>query len=90
MSITPVSTFESDELAPSVVWFSRLDGRYLVEVVRDEEDGNSGFLRVFDHENDDKLLLNNRTGLSYGAAFGPDVADVAAWQEAVIRAIDGQ
>lgn len=35
------------------------------------------------------ILMHTEVGLSYGAMFGPDVADVALWEDMVIKVIDG-
>lgn len=35
-------------------------------------------------------LLHQDVPLAYGAAFGPDIDDVAAWESACIQAIDGR
>lgn len=37
---------------------------------------------------DEHELLREEVGLAHGAAFGPDVADVAAWQRRCLEAID--
>ena len=39
---------------------------------------------------DQKTLLNTPVELAYGASFGPDVLDVAYWEELCINAIDGK
>jgi hypothetical protein len=47
-----------------------------------------GTLRVVDMT-DNKVMLDEQVGLSYGAAFGPDMADVGLWQEMCIKVVDG-
>jgi hypothetical protein len=37
---------------------------------------------------DDKEILREEVGLSYGARFGPDVDDVNLWGQMVINTID--
>jgi hypothetical protein len=41
-------------------------------------------------KNQDTVLLEREVSLAYGAMFGPDVADVAQWQEMAIEAADNQ
>jgi hypothetical protein len=85
--LQPLSTWEDDG-GPSkgVVWFSKLDNRYLVEVVRTGQ--YSGKLRIFDKEKGFECLLDEETGLSYGALFGPDISDVYGWQDRVTDFVD--
>jgi hypothetical protein len=65
------------------VWETKLDGRYEVRVVRTEP--YHGELIITE---DDAELLRKPVILSYNAIFGPDVADVADWQEAAIAFAD--
>lgn len=69
----------------NVVWKTKLDKKYQCEVVR--IDGYKGLLTVVDEETDE-LVLKEEVGLSYGAQFGPDMGDVALWQEKIINAVD--
>lgn len=92
-AVRPLSSFaderESFLIDPRLVWRSRLDGRYLIEVIRDEaEPEYHARLRVFDSAADMRCLLDEPVGLSYGARFGPDVDDVAAWQDRVLKLVD--
>jgi hypothetical protein len=83
----PLSDWSDDGASiEPVVYRSRLDKRFLVEVVRLAD--SSAALRVFDHTEGDMLLLNEPTGLTFGAAFGADVADVVAWQHRVLEVVD--
>lgn len=41
------------------------------------------------HQPSGDVLLDEEVGLSYGAIFGPDVADVDEWQGRAIGVIDG-
>lgn len=68
------------------IWESRLDNKYDVSVVGDPDDSYRGTLRI---SSEDKVLLEEPVGVSYGAPFGPDVDDVAAWQERAVTFIDG-
>jgi len=71
----------------SIVWASQLDNRYNCTVER--MTNYSGRLTVFDAQ-DNKILLEEYVDLSYGAMFGPDVADVALWENKIIALIDGE
>ncbi len=71
---------------PQLVWSSKLDNRYLLEVHRISD--YHGKLFVFDHNKNDQEIACWDVGLSYGAIFGPDVADVNEWQEKVLNFID--
>ena len=89
MKPTPVMPWDSnDPFDPDgvIVWWSRLDNRYQVEVRRVDE--RAAILRIFDHTRSDHLIHEESVGLSYGAIFGPDVADVAEWQERAMRVVD--
>ena len=71
---------------PGLIWWSVLDDRYLVEVVRAN---GGGQLRVFDHRRADRVIFCSEVGLIGNAQFGPDIADVASWQAAAIASVDG-
>jgi len=86
---TPIAPWEAQNTSqyPDLVWYATLDGRYQIEVQRT---GNrTANLCVFDHQDGDKELACWEVGLSYGAMFGPDVGDVAAWQDKVCEFVDG-
>lgn len=69
----------------NVVWTSTLDGKYEVTVTR--SDDYVGELTISEGD----LVLHRETvGLSYGATFGPDVADVAEWQRIAVEFADGK
>lgn len=85
MSWSSKDPFDAEGL---IVWWSRLDDRYQVEVQRAGE--RAGILRIFDHSHSDSLIHEQPVGLSYGATFGPDVADVAERQELAIRVVDSK
>lgn len=63
-----------------VIWNATLDGRYLVTVHRVAGKLPEGVLTIFDGDVNEPPLLVMPVGLAYGAAFGPDVADVQMWQ----------
>jgi hypothetical protein len=73
---------------PDLVWFATLDGRYQIEVQRASR--STGNLCIFDHADGDKELANWLVPLAYGAVFGPDVDDVAQWQDKVLEFIDNR
>jgi hypothetical protein len=64
------------------------DGRFRCWVEYDAEgDGYSGTLHVEVVETGE-LLTTEKVGIAYAARFGPDVDDVAMWQENSVKAID--
>lgn len=81
--VGPVMDWDSTEATDGdwVVWWSRLDGRYQVEVIRDPGSTSVATLTVYDHSDDDAVVHALRVGLAYGAVFGPDVDDVRTWRE---------
>ncbi|MBB1055836.1 hypothetical protein G6020_00130 [Dietzia sp. B19] len=81
--VRPVMDWDSTEETDGdwVVWWSRLDGRYQVEVLRDPESSNRGTLTIYDHSDDDTVVNTLQVGLAYGAVFGPDIDDVRAWEQ---------
>ena len=86
----PIVPWDADETFAhiDIVWNSKLDERYLIEVRRTGE--LTATLLIFDHENDDEELISFDVGLLYGAPFGPDVADVAEWQEKILDFVDNK
>jgi hypothetical protein len=72
--------YADDEL---IVWSSKLDNKYTVEVTRTEL--YHGELTIADGAT---VLHREPVCLSFDALFGPDVADVAEWQEIAIAFID--
>lgn len=69
----------------NVVWTSTLDGKYEVTVTR--TDNYHGELTISEG---DLVLHRESVGLSYGAIFGPDVADVTDWRRISVEFVDGQ
>jgi hypothetical protein len=59
-----------------IVWSSKLDNKYTIEVTRTEL--YHGELTIADGAT---LLHREPVFLSFDALFGPDVADVADWQD---------
>jgi len=70
------------------IWESEVDdGLYECKVNRIGE--REGILTVL-NVTTQKTLLRTPVELAYGASFGPDVHDVAYWEELCINAIDGK
>lgn len=68
------------------VWENTVDGG--VWKVQVERTGDyTGVLTVV-RASDDKEILREDVGLAYRAVFGPDVDDVAQWQDRCIEVID--
>jgi len=66
------------------IWEQTVDqGTYVCYVERLSD--YTGMLYV---ERSGEEVMKEPVGLSYRALFGPDVADVAEWQERCIEAID--
>jgi|SRR5277367_5325301 len=70
----------------NLVWTATLDDCYLIRVVRTGE--YTGDFIISNTANDNKELLREPVGLAYNALFGPDVADVAAWQDRAVQFVD--
>jgi hypothetical protein len=71
--------------AADTVWSNTVDNhRYYCRVTRKSE--YVGTLQVADA--DGALIHEEDVGLAYGAPFGPDVDDVAAWQDRCVEVID--
>jgi len=68
------------------VWKTRLDDKYDVKVV--EYNTGSKTLAELEIYEGDAEIHTEATTLSYGAVFGPDVDDVARWQERAIEVVD--
>jgi hypothetical protein len=79
---------ETQEEEPQVVWENTVDNqtwRVWVERISSYK----GRLQVA-HMDTDEVILNKEVGLAYQAIFGPDVADVALWEDLAVKAIDAQ
>ena len=79
---------ESFDNEGRVVWWSRVDDRYQIEVQRIDRD--NGQLCIFDRDDNDRLIFEEDVGLSYGAVIGPDAEDVFIWGKIVLDAIDAR
>lgn len=71
---------EDDDLT---VWSSMLDHRYTVKVTRIAP--YHGELTIAEGNN---VLHREDVLLSFDALFGPDVTDVASWQEVALAFVD--
>ncbi len=70
-------------MAEDIIWESLLDGRYKVMVIRTDPYHGEWSIR-----DGDQMLDKQNVSLSFGAQFGPDVEDVADWQDRAVRFID--
>ena len=68
----------------AVIWSSRLDDRFDVAVFGCSLDRH-GVLVIREA---DAVLLEETVPLSCGALYGPDIADVAAWQKRAAEFVD--
>lgn len=67
-----------------VVWESKLDDIYECKVVRKAP--YKGTLTI---ERDNSVLFNREVSLMYDAIFGPDVSDLAEWEDLCVNFVDG-
>lgn len=73
-------------LDDDVIWRNTVDhGRFTCQVTRLEARKGRYLVTV---TADGEVLLDQEVYLSWGAQFGPDVDDVAAWQQQAIDVID--
>jgi hypothetical protein len=90
-SIAPLAAWDHEERdSPRHVWWAKYDSRYLVEIVRTAPRSRHGNLRVFDHLDRDRLVLNERVDVVGDPRFGPDIAELAAWQARVTAFVDSR
>jgi hypothetical protein len=66
------------------VWAMVLDGKYAVEIQRIH---HGSYLCLF--EVGGRFLHGEPTNVAFGAMFGPDVSDVAKWEERAVKIVDG-
>lgn len=67
-----------------IIWEAKLDEVYDCKVTR--IGAYKGRLTVIDLF--DKVLLDEEVGLMYDAQFGPDISDVALWEDKCVEVID--
>jgi hypothetical protein len=72
-------------LNEQIIWESTLDNRYAIQVVRVAPYEGKLVIREADEE-----IFSQQVPLSYGATFGPDVSDIANWQEIALGFIENQ
>lgn len=68
-----------------IIWEATLDGQYACFVARVDE--YNGILTIEDLSSSNLIHVEEVT-LSYQAIFGPDVYDVALWEEKCIEVVD--
>ncbi len=76
----------SEDIKRQVVWQATLDDRYDCRVERTGE--RQGELIVEDTRGERLVLLTQTVSLSYGAVFGPDIADVQEWEALCEKVVD--
>lgn len=100
----PIMEWESeDSWREGLVWWSRLDKRWQIEVQRIGPEPRMGpdgpmiadssyqaTMCIFDHDHDNELVYSEPVGVNYGAPFGADIGDVAMWQEMALAYVDGR
>lgn len=88
--VGPVMDWDSNQESDGdwVVWWSRLDGRYQVEVTRHPDTTSHGILAIYDHADNAIEIHAEQVSLAYGAVFGPDTGDVDAWMARAMRVAD--
>lgn len=70
-----------------IVYATTLDNRYEVKVIRT---GNYCANLILTDNTTGEVLLTEPTSLSYSAIVGPDVDDVADWQQRAITFVDNR
>lgn len=86
--VTSLAQWDDDNSShDKLVWWSRLDNRYQIEVHYTDEYGK-GILYIFDHQDGDKKIHQEDVGLAYGALFGPDAYDVDEWRNRAEGVVD--
>lgn len=74
---------EADQ--PQVIWENTMDGgTWKTQVLR--TGSYTGVLQICDKES--TLVHQEEVGLAYQALFGPDVDDVAKWEQICIDVVD--
>jgi len=68
----------------NIVWESKLDDIYNCKVSRSEP--YQGVLTI---EKDGNVLFTKDVSLMYDAIFGPDVSDLAEWEDLCVNFVDG-
>lgn len=71
----------------SIVWEDTCDQRWHCMVTAGE-DRYRGTLTVTDTQEPYEVILTEEVGVMFGAPFGADQADVNAWTDLAIKAVD--
>lgn len=66
-----------------IIWEAELDNKYKCYVVR--TDAYKGQLYI---KENDIIIFEKVVSLSYGAVFGPDIADVMSWEDTCSNYVD--
>lgn len=84
--VRPLANWDDDTFTdPDLLWWARFDLRYLVEARR--LPARRVLLLAFDHHDGDLLVLRQVIRLIGLPRYGPDPADVRAWQRTVLDAL---
>lgn len=78
-------TAEGKIVESNAVWAAVLDGTFLVEVQRIH---HRHFLCVFD--NSGVCFQCEETHVAFGATFGPDIGNIAEWQERALTIVESR
>jgi hypothetical protein len=85
--LRPLADWDDDRSAPSeVIWWSRLDDRYLAEARR--LPARRIQLVVFDHDRRDEVVRRTVVRMIGEPRYGPDPDDIYAWQRTAERWVD--
>lgn len=74
---------QKDTMKANEVWTATLDDKYTVTVIRE-----SPYRAILTITEGEQVLYRQSVGLMYDALFGPDIDDVASWQDIAVRFID--
>lgn len=88
--VGPIMNWDSTEPTDGdwIVWWSRLDDRYQVEVTRAPDNTTRAKLTIYDHANNNAEVHTEQVNLAYGAVFGPDTGDVDQWRTIALKVVD--
>lgn len=69
-----------------IVWESKLDEIYSCKVIK--QGGYQGLLTVKNIKTEE-FLLEKDVSLAFNSMFGPDIDDIAYWEDLCVAAVDG-
>lgn len=75
-----------NETPLDLVWWTRLDDRWQIEVQRVND--RAGLILIFDHDNKMELVHEETVRLSFADTFGADIDDVLDWKDKAIEFVD--